>query len=294
MTRIAIATCGEDWVRDLPEDVLLADALRRLGAEVQRWAWDDPAAAWGGVDLCVVRSTWDYHRRLPEFLEWIGRVEAVTRMVNPPGLLRWNSHKSYLLDLAASGVKVVPTRAVATGEMADLESIMDEEEWDEVVLKPAVSASAEGTVLVHRGGLDEGVAHLRHLNDRDMLVQPFLAGVADPGEVSVVVVGGGVSHAVRKRPAAGDFRVQEHFGGSVDLIDGASYHEAALRALAAAPGLAVYARVDLVEESGIPLVAELEVVEPSLFLDLVPGSAERLAAELVRNAVPGGSNRGYD
>jgi glutathione synthase/RimK-type ligase-like ATP-grasp enzyme len=292
VTRIAIATCGDEWVRDLPEDLLLVDALRGLGADVERWAWDDPSAGWDAVDLVVVRSTWDYHRRLPEFLDWVDRVARSVMVVNPAHLLRWNSHKSYLLDLAAAGLAVVPTRLVVAGAPGDLEAIMVEEGWDEVVVKPAVSASAEGAVLVRRGGVAKGSAHLEALSDRDMLVQPFLGGVADPGEVSVVVIGGAASHAVRKRPATGDFRVQEHFGGSVDVVDGGSWHDAALRAVAAAPGLPVFARVDLVPERDVLLVAELELIEPSLFLDLVPGSADRLAAALVRNAPSDRSNRG--
>lgn len=279
MPRIALATYATlPGLND--DDRLLLPALGALGVTAAPAVWNSPAERWEGLQGVLVRSCWDYHRRRPEFLAWIARLEQLgVSLWNPPALLRWNSHKAYLRDLAARGVPVAPTEWLASGDRAELAALLDREGWRDVVVKPAVSASATGTwrtspaaAAADQGRFDD------LLRAGDVMVQPFIPEVTDPGEWSLVFLGDRFSHAVLKRPADGDYRVQWEFGGSA-LAAQAPHHliAAAERVLAAVPGHTVYARVDGVERDGGLLLMELELIEPHLFLGWDAGSAGRLA-----------------
>lgn len=250
--------------RGLPDlaadDRLLRDALVRRGAGVHAVVWDDPAVDWNAYDAIVVRSTWDYHTRVEEFGAWIGRLEG-RPLWNPPDVLRWNTHKSYLLDLEKQGVPIVPTRLVRRGEP------MPDVPWADVVVKPAVSATAHHTV--------RGLTAM----DCDLLIQPFVPEIVDGGELSFIFLGRRFSHAVRKRPRAGDFRVQAEFGGSAERFEPPGELLAQAGAIAATLGTQwLYARIDAIVRDGRLMLMELEAVEPSLFLD--GEAAERFADAL--------------
>jgi hypothetical protein len=282
VTRVALAT-----YRDLPQlnedDRLLQSALGALGIAAAPAVWDSAEERWGDYQAVLVRSCWDYHRRLDEFLAWVAVLErAGTAVWNPVPLLRWNSHKRYLRDIAARGVPVVPTRWLGRGERIGLAQLLAELGWRDAVVKPAVSASAFATWRTSPATAAHDQAQLdRLLSAGDVMVQPLVAAVAAPGEWSLVFLGGQFSHAVLKRPAAGDYRVQWEFGGSaVSAVPGAHLVAAAERALAAAPGEALYARVDGVEEGGQLMLMELELIEPHLFFGWSTAAAARLAAAL--------------
>jgi glutathione synthase/RimK-type ligase-like ATP-grasp enzyme len=271
--RVALATCAalpgldEDGARLLP-------ALAALGVAAEPQVWDDPAVDWVAYDLVVVRSTWDYTLRREEFLAWAA---AVPHLANPLEVLRWNTDKGYLTGLAAAGVPVVPTLRLAPGEPYDPPA-------GELVVKPAVSAGARDTVRVRDGGRAQ-VAAL-HAQGRAALVQPYLPGLEREGETSLLFCDGELSHGARKAPLlppgggaaprAGDQEITARTPTSAQV-------EVARAALAAVPGPAplLYARVDLVPgEDGQPVVLELELTEPSLFLWLAPGAAGRYAAAI--------------
>jgi hypothetical protein len=280
VTRVALAT-----YRDLPQlnddDRLLQSALAALGIDAAPAVWDSAAERWGDYQIVLVRSCWDYHRRLDEFLAWLAVLErSGTAVWNPAPLLRWNSHKRYLRDLSARGVPIVPTRWLGRGERVRLADLLAELGWRDAVVKPAVSASASGTWRTTPATAVYDQARLEALLAAgDVLVQPLVAAVAAPGEWSLVFLGGHFSHAVLKRPAAGDYRVQWEFGGSAEsAIPGAHLVADAERALAAAPGGALYARVDGVEQGGRLVLMELELIEPHLFLAWSAPAASRLAA----------------
>jgi hypothetical protein len=282
VTRVALAT-----YRDLPQlnedDRLLQSALGALGIDAAPAVWDSAEERWGDYQAVLVRSCWDYHRRLDEFLAWVAVLEQAGPAVwNPVPLLRWNSHKRYLRDVAARGVPVVPTRWLGRGEQVGLAALLAELGWNDAVVKPAVSASAFGTWRTSPATAAGDQARLdRLISDGDVMVQPLVAAVAAPGEWSLVFLGGQFSHAVLKRPAAGDYRVQWEFGGSaVSAAPGAHLIAAAERALAAAPGEPLYARVDGVEEGGELVLMELELIEPHLFFGWSTAAAARLAAAL--------------
>lgn len=247
--------------------------------------WDDPAVDWASYEAVVIRSTWDYHRSLDRFLRWCDGVEAVTRLVNPASVARWNAHKRYLLDLVAAGVPVVPTELVARGSREPLSAVADRRGWDEVVIKPAVGAGAVDTTR-HRADEPAAERALAALTATgDVLVQPFLDEIQSGGETSVVVMDGRVTHAVTKVPATGDFRVQEQYGGRERAVEPTIAEvELARAAVAVAEdaGRAAYARVDCVTVDGAPCVMELEVLEPALFLPLAPaGTADALVAAVL-------------
>lgn len=272
---------GRDMPIDDVEGPQLVEHLGSLGcrAEVREWGIDDRYDA----GLVVVRSTWDYTERREEFLGWLQRVEATSRVVNPREVIAWNSHKSYLLELAGAGVPVVPTQVVNAAAPAEEQRAALAASGDRVVVKPAVGAGARGAMFAPATD-PQLVAHLAELvRHRDVLVQPYVEAIATSGEVSLVYFNGELSHAVRKLPGVGDYRIHEHLGGStqrsVPSNAELSVAGSALRHVDTSAPL-TYARVDLVELPSGPAVMELELIEPFLYLSHAPGAAERFAAVL--------------
>jgi glutathione synthase/RimK-type ligase-like ATP-grasp enzyme len=293
--RIALATCA-----DLPawevDDRPLHAALGARGVEVARPAWDDPAFDWGACAACLIRTTWDYMERREEFVAWAERTAAATRVFNPAPVVRRNTHKSYLRELEAAGVPTVPTAWLAAGSTVDLAAELAGRGWRRAFLKPAVGATARETLrfAVDRAGLAAARRHLaRTLPREDMLLQPYLGSVETAGERSAIFIDGAFSHAVRKVPVPGDYRVQDDFGAEdrpVELTAGE--RRLARAAVAAAGGDLLYARVDLLaDDRGRPRLSELELVEPSLFFRHHPAAAERLAGALLRRLGRGAGPR---
>lgn len=280
--RIAIATCAF-YDREMVDDELLATALCERGCEVQAVAWDEAGTDWSAFDLCLVRSTWDYHDKHPEFLEWARRVEAAAGLQNPADLIAWNSEKTYLRELAEAGVSTVPTVWVDRSSDTSLEDVLAQRGWDEAVVKPIVDLGARN---LHRVRAGEGSPALKLTLERGgAMVQPFLPSLESEGELSLTYIDGKLTHAVRKRAAAGDFRVQSIWGGSVERAEPEAVEvELAEQALAQLPQTPLYARADLVADPDArPRLIELELIEPNLYLTHHPPAAEALAeAALLR------------
>lgn len=262
-----------------PESGLLVDALAALGVPATIRVWDQPYD-WERASLVVCRTPWDYVLRADEFLGWARRVAAVTTLLNPFEILRWNAHKAYLGDLARAGVRTVPTVLVPRGASSG-EQTAALTRYPELVIKPAVSAGAH-RALRTRAGERAAAEHLRSLvADGDALVQPFVTTVAQDGESSLIYFDGRFSHAVRKLPRPGEYRVQERYGGTVVSHQPTPAElSTAAAALAAAPGNTAYARIDTVPDSDGPLLMEAELIEPELFLPMHPDAARRFAAGL--------------
>ncbi len=279
MKHIALATYAK-----LPslneDDRLLVPALRELGVAAVPAVWDSPEVCWEDFQGVVVRSCWDYHHRLEEFLAWVTRLErAGVPLWNSAALLKWNSHKGYLRDLAARGVPIVPTRWLARGRQVGLAQLLRDERWGEAVVKPAVSASATDTwrTSAATAAADQGRLEAL-LRAGDVMVQPFIDEVCDPGEWSLIFFGSRFSHAVRKRPAPADYRVQWEFGGTAaPLAPPPRLIADAQAVMAAVPGHPLYARADGVERDCRLMLMELELIEPHLFLGWDASAAARLA-----------------
>lgn len=271
--RVAFATClALPYIQN--DDELLRDSLVGRGITVRPCAWDDPAVDWSAVDLCLIRSTWDYQRRRDEFVAWADRVASVAQLWNPADVVRWNTDKRYLRDLTEAGVPAVPTVWLPARQAADLDHVLRSNGWDRVVIKPSISASSEGTMLA---GAKSGRLAQDHLDQLlltgSVMVQPYLESVETERERSLVFIDGQLTHAVRR----GDVFGQDHRDGV--LIDPTpeevAIAEAAVRYLNRP---LLYARIDLMnDDRGKPLLSELELVEPSLFLACAPTAVERLA-----------------
>lgn len=317
---MALAT-SVGWPDLAPDDRSLAPALARMGVEAELAIWTDAQVDWDRFDLVVVRSCWDYHEDLARWLSFIAALERrglASRLWNPPAVLRWNSRKTYLSELASRGVPVVPTHLLSGPELASwprLAAAIEATGLDDVVCKPAVSAGAFGTFRLRRAELGVSQARLAAMLPElarrgPLLVQPFLPEIADEGEWSLLYFAGELSHAVVKRPAPGDFRVQEKHGGHAtaapppaELVAVADQTLAAASLAFAAPATPpsplLYARVDLVVSRGRPLLMELELIEPALFLATAAGSAgagtatDRFAAAILGKIVAQSRAQGH-
>jgi glutathione synthase/RimK-type ligase-like ATP-grasp enzyme len=228
---------------------------------------------------------WDYHRKPSKFLAWLDLLEQNNVNVwNPVSALRGNMRKTYLQDLQAKGIAVVPTEFLNRGDDAVLAEVLERRNWKSVVVKPDISASSFQTRLVAREHAGTEQAYFRQLlNGSGVMVQPFLPEVDASGEWSFVFIDGEFSHAALKRPKAGDFRVQDDFGGSQVLgTPPPALLQNAVSIAERIPEPWLYARVDGVAIDGVFTLMELELIEPSLFLLLEPRSAERLARATLR------------
>lgn len=282
--RIALATTRDLEVLDADETALL-EALP--GSEVV--AWED-SVDWAQYDLVLLRSTWNYTEHLDEFLAWADRVSAVTRLLNPIEVVRWNTDKRYLGDLAAAGIPVVPTQFVTQPGSVGADAVAGK-----VVVKPTVGAGSKGAALFHH----DPEAALAHLDDllaqgKVAMIQPYLEHVDTHGETALVYVGGEFSHAARKAAilsremswSTGIYADEKVVAATASDAE----RELADRILAAVPGIVpavselAYARVDLLPTPDGPVVLELELTEPSLFLALDPAAPARAAAAFSRIA----------
>ncbi len=274
---IVLATSADDPAITV-SDALYAEALRRRGCAVVGAPWDGPRAAFDGASAVVIRSTWGYYRTPEAFRDWTEAMAAATRLFNPIGLVRWNLRKDYVATLAAAGIRVPLTRIVPR-DAAAIARVFAETGWQRAVVKPATGASGHAVELVAR---DAVAAALPRLAGDAVLVQEFLPEIAE-GEVSLVYLDGVFSHAIRKRPPAGEFRVNSRFGATrAAEVPTETVIGQGAAALGVLPEQPLYARVDGVVRGETLIVIEIEVLEPALFLDFDPAAAERFAEATLR------------
>jgi glutathione synthase/RimK-type ligase-like ATP-grasp enzyme len=277
--RVALIT-SERFADLYPDDLLLVAALGELGVSGVPAVWSRADVDWTSFDALVMRSPWDYFERAAEFRRWLDeRIASGVLMINSREILDWNFDKSYLRDLASKGVELVPTICIARQEKADIAALARARGWNDIVVKPTVGG---GGYRVVRFSLDQLPRYAdniaRTLEDRGVLVQPFLPEIMSGGELSLLFFDGVYSHAVCKRPQAGDYRVQFQYGGTDEDVDvGAELIAQARNCVEHAPNLPVYARVDGVVKDGRFLLMELEVFEPLMFLARHPEAPGRFA-----------------
>lgn len=284
MPTIALVTAVE--AQDLDED--LPPLIAAFAGDAVAVCWDDAAVDWSAFDLVLLRSAWDYVPRLAEFLAWCERVAAVTTLLNPPALVRWNTDKHYLADLAAQGLATVPSHFLEPGKQiaADLQDLVAGLASEEFVVKPAVGAGSKDAQRYRRRQIHTATRHADVLlqEGRSVLVQPYLDQVDSVGETALMFFDGEFSHAIRKGPLLrlDEGPTEKLFAPEEITARPPTDAELALakRVVAAIPGGApLYARVDLLRAAdGSPCVLELELTEPSLFFACGPGSAERYVA----------------
>ncbi len=284
MARVALvsgstAVGGIDATRMRAADAALVDALARRSIAVEQPAWRDTSIDWSRYDLAVVRTTWDYVEDRDAFVAWALAAERATTLCSSADVLRWNTHKGYLIELEERGAPVVATAWLAAGDKVALDELLAQRQWSTAVLKPAVGAGSSGLQLVSAADPYGQDALDALLAAGDVLIQPYLEAVEKRGELSVVVVEGAASHAVRKIPQDGEFRVQEQYGSCyrAEALSLQVRHLAEWIVAATGHDLLV-ARVDLLEgDDGTLQLVELEATEPDLYFSVVPDAAEVLA-----------------
>ncbi|RAO12425.1 Cycloserine biosynthesis protein DcsG [Micromonospora noduli] len=286
--RVALVTCSD--LADLdPDDRLVLAPLAARGVAVESVVWDDPDVDWSSYDLVVLRSPWDYALRRDEFVSWAA---TVPRLVNPADVVRWNTDKRYLAELSAAGVPTVPTSWIEPGESWQLPA-----ETGEYVLKPAASAGSQDTGrydLADPEHRDLAAAHVRRLSEagRVTMVQPYLRAVDTEGETALLFLAGpdglAFSHAIRKGPMlSGPDLGTDGLYKAEEITPRTARPEqlaVAEQTLATVPGgtrQLLYARVDLIPgPDGEPVLVELELTEPSLFIGYADGAPDRLATAI--------------
>ena len=252
-----------------PDRRALSDALDAADISYEWVVWDNPNVQWSNAKVCYPRATWDYYKDPVAFIEWAKHVGGVSQLHNPAALIEWNLHKKYLLELQYAGIPVVPTHIVRQGAQITLDAIRETQQWDKLVIKPAISCGSYQTFVIEPGHTHPQWDAL--VAQKDMMVQPYMTSVETTREHSCIVIDGQLTHTMVKHP---------RFTGQSESVTGPVDASAAQRALVqriqdhlGAP--LDYMRVDMVEDDhGTPTLAELEVIEPSLFFDAEPRSLE--------------------
>ncbi len=294
MSKPTIAYVTAVAARDVDEDMSpLVSALRDAGADVTIAEWDRPHD-WSRFDAAILRSTWDYPQRFAEFVDWAEAVSRKTKLLNPLPFVKWSSDKHYLGDLASKAVPSVLTKFIEPGDRPDrrLEELLSQSDVHEFVVKPAVGAGSRDAQRFGREEIQDAARHAERMlgEKRSVLLQPYLSRVDQLGETALMYFEGEFSHAIRKGPI-----LKRKEGPTTALfakeaitarVPDAAELSVAARALKAVPfETPLYARVDLIrDQEGDPVVLELELIEPSLFFPFAAGSAEKLAAAVVRRA----------
>lgn len=278
-----------DGLPDLdPDDCLFKDELVKRGHKVSACIWDDESVDWSKFDVSIMRSAWDYHKKKDQFYAWIDKVARQSKLLNPPELMKWSSHKSYLKELGEANLPVIETLWVEKGGQAD--GLFGELHWQKTIVKPAVGLATFGVKKFtlsesgtpHQAGIKEAVDHANQLaKTEDVMIQPFLASVEDYGERALTFLNGKYSHTIRK--SSFQHLAPGGHAGETSVATDAEEVAVAQQVIDYLSQRPLYARVDLVRDSaGKPLVLELELVEPSLFLSFHPPAAVGFADALER------------
>jgi len=276
-----VAEEGDEFAETiLEEDRLLTSALEKRGLSVTRTNWDNPDFSWAETRCVLFRTPWDYFNRYDEFEPWLKNTGKVTKFINPTEIINWNIDKHYMLDLERAGINIPPTVFIEPGDTRKLSEITKELNWDEFILKPAISGGAWHTYRISKDNIAAHEEIYKELiKDRSMLVQEYQKSILSEGEVSYIVIGGEFTHAILKKGKAEDFRIQESFGGTIHEYtptpEEIEFAQNVVRT--SKPGI-IYARVDVMRDNNGKLsLGELEVFEPALWLRKHPPAAELFA-----------------
>lgn len=275
-----------NWYIDqvLLEDKLLQDALEKKGLNVCKKDWADKEFNWSKTRFAIFRTTWDYFERFDEFFSWLEKTKTKTTFINSTDIINWNIDKHYLKDLSRSGINIAPTLFIEKNEHITLHELFEKTEWEEAVIKPAVSGAARHTYRLSKSNYLEYEDIFQELIRKEtMLFQEFLNNITTQGEISLILIGDKYTHAVKKIAKPGDFRVQDDHGGTVEVYSPNKEEISfAKNCLLKSPYSPIYARVDIVYDNNqIPSLSELELIEPELWFRNHPKAAELLAEDIV-------------
>ncbi len=267
MTDIAWVTCGEH-ANLIDTEQRVVDKLRTSGISVSPVVWDDQSVEWENFSLVIIRTAWDYHLKIDQFLVWLEMLESYNiNILNSPDIIRWNHHKFYLRDLESKGIDIVESSFVRKNELS-VEDILDQTTDRELIVKPAISATAYGLTRIDPRSPDiQSLMKLEKLSrHNDVIIQDYRSEIAN-GEWSLMFFDNEYSHAVIKKPKNGDFRVQNNFGGISEMAEpGGKVLDQVREILIKIDLDLLYARVDGLVVKGKFILMELELIEPELFL----------------------------
>jgi glutathione synthase/RimK-type ligase-like ATP-grasp enzyme len=274
-----------NWYIDqvLLEDQLLQTALEDKGLKVCKKGWADSSFDWTKTKYAIFRTTWDYFDRFDEFFSWLDQTKNKTTFINSSEVINWNIDKHYLQDLVKSNINIAPTLFVEKGDEISLKQLFERTNWTEAVLKPAISGAARHTYRIKTSNCSEFEAVFQELiSEECMLFQKFLNSITTQGEISLILIGGKYTHAVKKIAKKGDFRVQDDHGGRIEKYTPTELEIAfAEDCLKASPYRPIYARIDIVyDNNNKPSLSELELIEPELWFRNYPKAANLLAEEI--------------
>lgn len=269
----------------LKEDGLVMDGLEKLNLKTIKKDWNDHKFKWSSTKSAIFRSTWDYFDQFSNFRNWLDIVKDQCFLINPYEQINWNLDKHYLLDLQKKDLPIVESIFVPKKKELDLETISKNKNWKNIVVKPTISGAARHTYHLKNDEIKNFQSKWLSLtNDEDFMVQEFQKNILSSGEIAVMLFGGEYSHSVLKKAKKGDFRVQDDFGGSVEIINPSTeiidLAEKTVKSLKTMP---LYARVDIILDNGnSPVISELELIEPELWFRFKEESAYKLA-EIVKD-----------
>lgn len=278
MKKIAIVTYAENPSIQ-PDDLFFADVLKSRSIEISSVSWDDKNADWSDFDLVIIRSTWDYFKRENEFRLWLNDMEnQKVNLMNPVSVIRENMEKSYLKKFEQNGIQIIPTEWIQQDSHENLSEILKRKNWNEVVVKPIVSAGSYETFVTSTDEAENGQVQFENiLKNCGVMIQPFMKEIED-GEISMLFFNRKFSHAVIKKPKDGDFRVQPKFGSTISLYQpDEKLLKTARQIIEQVDQPLLYARVDGVISNNQFLLMELELIEPMLFLSFDENSGHRFA-----------------
>lgn len=259
-----------NWYIDqvLLEDQILQTALEEEGLSVCKKDWADKKFNWENTKYAIFSTTWDYFERFDEFFKWIEKTRCKTRFINTSDIIHWNIDKHYLQDLSIQGINIAPTLFVEKGEKQSLEDLFKQTGWLEAVIKPAISGAARHTYRVSSLNYIEFENIFQKLiKEECMLFQEFLHNITSKGEISLIMINGDYTHAIRKIAKEGDFRVQDDHGGKTENYTPSKTEiDFAQECLSAIPFKTLYARIDIVRDNkNKNSLSELELIEPELW-----------------------------
>jgi len=283
MKRIALVTNSE-FPRLTDSDSLLINPLLKFGFETYSCIWDDQKVEWANFDAVIIRSSWGYHERLPEFNVWLDKLENLkVRLFNDYPVIRWNSNKKYLLELEKEGVKIIPTKFFIKSSQVSFRNIVSAFKADEIIIKPSVGAEAYKVKKFSKSQVIEAQRFIDEiLIDHDILVQPFINDIQTEGEISMIFFNKVYSHAVLKKPKKGEFRSNYAYGGKESRINpDINIIIQAQNILNKINFKLLYARVDGINIAGVFYLMELELIEPYLFFEMDKDSPVRFVNEFL-------------
>ena len=269
----------------LKEDRLVMDGLEKLNLRTIKKDWNDTNFNWSSTKSAIFRSTWDYFDQFSNFRNWLELVKEQCYLINPYEQINWNLDKHYLLDLQKLDLPIVESVFVSKKTQLNLETISKSKNWKDIVIKPTISGAARHTYHLKNDEIKKFQDKWLSLtNNEDFMVQEFQKNILSTGEIAVMLFGGEYSHSVLKKAKKGDFRVQDDFGGSVEIINPSleiiELAEKTVKSLKTSP---LYARVDIIFDNGSnPVISELELIEPELWFRFKEESAYKLA-EIVKD-----------